>query len=143
MPIDRSPETVMSFLLDPVSTVMLGQFTHRSFHLPDTPTDDVGAQYVGLSWENGLRVAEVEELVELEFPHRAVSVNRTTPGAITVAYTCAPREDGGTDYTQDVWMQAEGRFADRLQEVFDAETMRSVLRLKEVLENDEWRPVDR
>ncbi|MGH3346376.1 MAG: SRPBCC family protein [Nocardioides sp.] len=142
LPIARSPETVMSFLLDPVSAVMIGQFVHRSFHLPDTPTDAVGAQYVSLSWENGLLSAEVEELVDLEFPYRAVSVNRTTPGAITVAYTCAPRADGGTDYTQEVWIQAEGAYVDPLQEAFTRETLRCVSRIKEILEGDEWRPND-
>ena len=130
----------MSFLLDPVSAVMIGQSTHRCFHLPDTPTDAVGAQYVSLSWENGLLAADVEELVELEFPHRAVSVNRSTPGAITVAYTCAPRENGGTDYTQEVWIEAGRASADAVQEAFTRETLRSVLRIKEILERDEWAP---
>jgi hypothetical protein len=85
--IDRLPEVVMEFLLDPVSAVLTGQFTERCLHLPDTPARAVGAQYVSISREDGLLVAGVEELVELDFPHRAVSVDRTNPGEITVAYS--------------------------------------------------------
>jgi len=130
----------MEFLLDPVSAVMTGQSTERCFHLPDTPVRAAGAQYVSISRENGLLVADVEELVELDFPYRAVSVNRTNPGAITVAYSCARRADLGTDYTQEVWMQPDPRHVAALQRAFDAETIRSVARIKEVLENGEWRP---
>ncbi len=138
--IDQPPEVVLDFLLDPVSAVMTGQFTERCLHLPDTPARAVGAQYVSISREDGLIVASVEELVELDFPHRAVSVDRTTPGEITVAYSCARRADGGTDYTQEVWMTPEPGHAAVLQRAFEGETIRSVTRIKEVLENGEWRP---
>jgi hypothetical protein len=78
--------------------------------------------------------------VVLDFPHRAVSVDRTTPGEITVAYSCARRADGWTDYTQEVWMTPEPGHAAVLQRAFEGETIRSVTRIKEVLENGEWRP---
>ncbi len=136
-------ETVMDFLLDPVSAVMTGQLTERCVHLPDTPERAVGMQHLHFSMEGGLLVAEVEELVELDYPHRAVTVNRTTPGGITVAYTCAPRGDAAaeyTQYTQEVWMQPSPGSAELLQDLFDAETQRCALRIKQVLENGEWRP---
>ena len=132
----------MEFLLDPVSAVLTGQLTERCLHLPDTPAGAVGAQYVSISREDGLLVADVEELVELDFPHRAVSVDRTSPGEITVAYSCARRADGGTDYTQEVWMRPEPGHAAVLQRVFEGETIRAVTRIKEVLESGEWRPVE-
>jgi len=138
--IDLLPEVVMEFLLDPVSAVLTGQFTERCLHLPDTPARAVGAQYVSISREDGLLVAGVEELVELDFPHRAVSVDRTNPGEITVAYSCARRADGGTDYTQEVWMRPEPSHAAILQRAFEGETIRAVTRIKEVLENGDWRP---
>jgi hypothetical protein len=134
------PETVMSFLLDPVSAVMTGQLTERCLHLPDTPARAVGMQHVHFSMEGGLLVAEVEELVELEYPYRAVTVNRTTPGGITVAYTCAPRGGNATEYTQEVWMEPSPGSAELLQDLFDAETQRCAQRIKQVLENGEWRP---
>jgi hypothetical protein len=138
--IARPPETVMDFLLDPVSAVLTGQVTERCLHLPDTPERAPGAQFVSLSMEDGLVVAEVEELVELDHPRRAVSINRSTPGGITVAYDCVPRDDGGTEYTQQVWMRPEAGRAGALQALFEAETARCVHRIKEVLEGDEWSP---
>jgi hypothetical protein len=135
--------TVMDFLLDPVSAVMTGRLTERCVHLPDTPERAVGMQHMHFSMEGGLLVAEVEELVELDYPHRAVTVNRTTPGGITVAYTCAPRgRDAAahTQYTQEVWMQPSPGSAELLQELFDAETHRCAQRVKQVLESGEWRP---
>jgi hypothetical protein len=69
-------------------------------------------------------------------------VNRTTPGGITVAYTCAPRGRDAvhTQYTQEVWMQPSPGSAELLQELFDAETHRCAQRVKQVLESGEWRP---
>jgi hypothetical protein len=141
--IARPPETVMDFLLDPVSGVLTGLSTVRCLHVPDTPERAPGAQFVNLSLEGGLLVADVDELVELDHPHRAVSVNRSTPGAITVAYTCVARDDGGTDYTQEVWMHPDAGRAKALQALFEAETARSVHRIKQVLEGDEWTPPGR
>ena len=130
----------MDFLLDPRSAVLTGQFTVRCFHLPDTPSDAPGAQFVSLSVDDGLVVAEVDELVELDHPHRAVSVNRSTPGAITVVYTCVARDDGGTEYTQEVQMRPAAGRVEALQSLFEAETVRCVRRIKQVLEDDEWTP---
>lgn len=134
------PETVMDFLLDPRSAVLTGELTDRSLHLTDTPAREPGAQFVSLSRLDGLLVAEIEELVELDYPHRALSRNLSSPGEITVAYTCAPGTTGGTDYTQEVWMHPEPGRAAALQPLFEAETRRSVHRIKQVLESGEWTP---
>ncbi|GAA1475903.1 hypothetical protein GCM10009623_03490 [Nocardioides aestuarii] len=128
----------MDFLLDPRSAVLTGQLTERSLHLTDTPPRERGAQFVSISRQDGLLVAEVEELVELDYPHRAVSVNLTSPGNITVAYTCAASTSGGTDYTQEVWMSPGPGRAAHLQGLFESETERSVNRIKQVLEAGEW-----
>jgi len=130
----------MDFLLDPVSAVITGELTLRSHHLPDTPPREPGAQFVSISEQDGLLVADLEELVELDYPSRAVSVNRSSPGGITVTYTCARREDGGTDYTQEVTMHPDRGRVTLLQSLFEAETVRCVQRIKQALESGEWQP---
>ena len=132
----------MDFLLDPRSAVLTGQLTERSLHLADTPAREPGAQFITLSRLDGLLVAEIEELVELDYPHRAVSRNISSPGEITVSYRCAPTPTtGGTDYTQEVWMRPEPGRAAQLQGLFEAETLRCVQRIKQVLETGEWTPL--
>ena len=117
------PETVMDFLLDPVSAVLTGELTLHCFHVPGTPEREPGARFVSLSESDGLLVADVEELLEIDHPRRAVSTNRSNPGSITVTYTCERRDDGGTDYTQQVSVIPEPGRARLLRDLFEKETL--------------------
>lgn len=135
-----SPDTVMGFLLAPVSGVMVGQHTVRCFRSPDTPVGEVGEQHVAISEEDGRLHVEVEEVVELEFPRVAVTRNLTTPGDIRVRYTCDPRPDGGTDYRQEVSIDVGPGQEKVLRPLFEAETDRAVARIAEVLESGAWVP---
>jgi hypothetical protein len=114
-----SPDTVMGFLLAPVSAVMVGPHTVRCFRAPDTP---------------------VGEVVELDFPRVAVTRNLTTPGDIRVRYTCDQRPDGGTDYRQEVSIDVSPGQERVLRPLFEAETDRAVARITEVLESGAWVP---
>jgi hypothetical protein len=135
-----SPDTVMGFLLAPVSAVMVGPHTVRCFRAPDTPVGEVGEQHVAISEEDGRLHVEVDEVVELDFPRVAVTRNLTTPGDIRVRYTCDQRPDGGTDYRQEVSIDVSPGQERVLRPLFEAETDRAVARITEVLESGAWVP---
>ena len=138
--IDRPPETVMAFVLAPESVLLVGQVTERCFRVPDTPVRAVGEQQVVVTTEDGLLVLCVSELVELDFPRSATTIERSVPGDIRVRYTCDPTRSGGTTYTQEVRITPQPHEVAVMQLLFEAETRRSVARIREVLENDEWTP---
>jgi hypothetical protein len=133
--IARPPEVVMDFLRDPSSAVATGQFCTRAFRAPDTPVGEVGEQHVQISESDGLLVVDVEEVVEIDLPHRILTRNLTTPGDLRVAYLCEPWGEQGTRYTQQVSITVADSFERSITEgLFVDETRRVTQRIKELLE---------
>jgi hypothetical protein len=136
------PEVVMGFLLDPASALLIGPTVQRVFRAPDTPVGAVGEQHVYVTAEGDVLSVEVDEVVELDFPTRVTTVTRTAPGDLRIVYEATPRDSGGSVYTQTVSITVQRGQLATLQAQFQAHTDRAVARIKEILENGEWRPAE-
>ena len=127
-------------MLAPESVLLVGQVTERCFRVPGTPVRAVGEQQVVVTTENGLMVLCASELVELDFPRSARTLELSVPGDIRVRYACDRTPEWRTTFTQEARITPESHEVEVMQLLFDAETRRCVARIKEVLENDEWTP---
>jgi len=135
--INRPPEAVMGFLLEPGSAVATGQFVTRAVRAPDTPAGEVGEQHLHF-WtdDDGVLVVEVEEVIEIDFPRHVATRSLTTPGDLRVVHTCEPSETGGTTYTQEVSITERETASRHLtRQLFIEGTGRTVARIKEILES--------
>jgi hypothetical protein len=134
--IDRSPAEVMSALRDPGTAVRTGQFCIRAFRAPDTPAGEVGEQHLQFSQHpDGRLEVEVEQLEELDFPHRVRVRSLCYPGDLVLVHTCEALPMGGTAYTQAVAMNVPDDAGRPVMElIFQGEAARSAAALKRVLE---------
>jgi hypothetical protein len=134
--IARPPDQVAEFLMDPRSAVLIGPNVHRCFRAPDHPAGAVGEQHLYVeTGDDGRPLVGIEEITALDLPHAIETRNLTSPADLRVRYSFAPHADRATRYRQEVWATVSQRSRAHAQALLDAETHRSVARIKEVLES--------